>query len=959
MDLSSFLLAIMLCFFQHRFALLAWVLLGLVITTSNIACSCNPTLTAEEEAEKKKKEEEEEEKKKKGKKEKPKPDFEQKEIRTVPTEVTGKTARNGVKPGHPLTLGTTIVANNFDAQGELQVAVTDDIGEPLDIDHTNYFIRSRRPASLPKGQPKFFESIIYVPRRLLPEDNALVAPGVVKSTKLQSVLTSVGGGTLKEELESVSIMEDYQYYLIVLASNPSSYSYMRVMDTVAPRYAGDINESDSGLMPYYRFTAPNVSKSVPLPSTALTWTTVAVIFWDDIDPILFSTEQQQALLDWLHWGGQLVVSGPRSLDRLRGSFLEPYLPALGGDSLPLTTESFAAMNDTWGVFATEIPKKKTKPAETTEVFPGTQIPLPRNVQPMPPEPKSEEEDEEPQDDAQLFPRNDPSFLVQILPNKPVLGTKLTLQANGSFVPGCGELVAERWAGRGRIVTTAFPLTDSRLYNWRNFDNFLNGAVLRRPARKWKKGDFDNLQIGWDGRFKDAVKDPRFISNLRFFSRDIGSLPDPQRQTTLPPITTTTDDSQLIYNAASRTYTKKPFKPTERDEENWHLAGFEVQPESGVAGWNDFSGAADAAKRALKDAAKVKIPKADFVFKMVGVYLLVLVPLNWLVFRSIGRVEWAWFAAPVIAVAAAGVVIRMAQLDIGFVRSRTDIGIVELQGGFDRAHVTRYTALYTSLSTGYDLAFEDPSALAMPLAEYSTYKRDINRDSALQITFQRDKAATMQGFQVDSSSTSWTHAEQMLTVGKIELLGDAAVGYKLQNGTELKLKDIGVIRRQKDAYQVAWVGELLPQTTADLTFADTNEPTVNNWETSQVMTSRQSDDNEVRLRRLADLAVQQLRFMDGEVRLIGWTDDELPGLQIKPTSSQYTKRSLVLAHLFRPSLGKPERDANVQADVDRKYGKTKLDERDFPSRNEEPPPATEPDTTPDMSPDTAPDLPELK
>ncbi len=34
------------------------------------------------------------------------------------------------------------------------------------------------------------------------------------------------------------------------------------------------------------------------------------------------------MLDWLHWGGQLILSGPDTLDTLRGSFLAPYLPAL-------------------------------------------------------------------------------------------------------------------------------------------------------------------------------------------------------------------------------------------------------------------------------------------------------------------------------------------------------------------------------------------------------------------------------------------------------------------------------------------------------------------------------------------------------------------------------------------------------------------------------------------------------
>ena len=58
-------------------------------------------------------------------------------------------------------------------------------------------------------------------------------------------------------------------------------------------------------------------------------------------------------------------------------------------------------------------------------------------------------------------------------------------------------------------------------------------------------------------------------------------------------------------------------------------------------------------QALTEAAGIEIPRADFVIKVLAVYLLVLVPLNWLVFWLMGRVEWAWIAAPIIALVGAG------------------------------------------------------------------------------------------------------------------------------------------------------------------------------------------------------------------------------------------------------------------------------------------------------------------
>ncbi len=920
-------------FFQRQLAFLALILLATLLTTTQIACSCTDTLTAEEEAEKKKKEDDE--KKKKGKKEKAKADFEFRDTRTIPSEVVSNTPRNNVKPGHWTTVGSTVVANNFDFQAELHSAAVDELGNPLDVDHTNFFLRSRRPAPLPKGQPKFFESTCYVPRRLLPDNNQFTIGNSPRMTRLESDLTAVGGGReLEIKQDPVTVMDDYQYFMIVLASNPNAYSYLRAMDTIAPRYTGSLSDGIGQLLPHYKFTAPQVTKSIPLPSTALTWTSVAVIVWDDIDPSLFTQDQQQALLDWLHWGGQLVISGPRSLDRLRGSFLEPYLPAIGGESEQLTVDAFAEINESFGLTATQTPKKPEpltpEPGSIPGLPPGFPVPpnVPDATEPKPDEPEKKREE------VPLFDRNDPTFRIQVLAGKPVLGVKLELQPNGNFVPNCGGLMAERWAGQGRVVATSFPLTDARIYNWRNFDNFLNNAILRRPPRRWNMTQYEELQLTWDGSFQSYLRDARLVCNLRYFSRDIGKSVSANRSSQQAAKNQASPEEQVVDLAAirspgnsgeTRIATTGNLQPAEYD---WHCAGYSSEPESGVAGWNDFSGAADAAKQALKDAAKVKIPKADFVFKMVALYLIVLVPVNWLIFRAMGRVEWAWFAAPVIAITAAGIVIRMAQLDIGFVRSRTDIGIVEFQAGFDRAHVTRYTALYTSLSTGYDLAFVDPSALALPLAEDKRYKRNPIQDAALQITFQRDKSATMQGFQVDSSSTAWTHSEQMLSTGQLTLSGDAAVGFKVKNETEFNIRDVGVLQRQGNQFNVAWLAELAPQTTVPLKFAAFDEPLVEQWQSSDVMSEQEEDEgDDVRLWRLAELATRQLGFMDGEVRLVGWTDDDLPGLEIRPTSSQFTRRSLILAHLHRPPLGAPKPDANVQADVDRAYGRA-LNDDDF-------------------------------
>ena len=43
-------------------------------------------------------------------------------------------------------------------------------------------------------------------------------------------------------------------------------------------------------------------------------------------------------IDWIHWGGQLIISGPRNLERLKGTFLADYLPARAGKAVTISRQ---------------------------------------------------------------------------------------------------------------------------------------------------------------------------------------------------------------------------------------------------------------------------------------------------------------------------------------------------------------------------------------------------------------------------------------------------------------------------------------------------------------------------------------------------------------------------------------------------------------------------------------------
>jgi len=68
------------------------------------------------------------------------------------------------------------------------------------------------------------------------------------------------------------------------------------------------------------------------------------------------------------------------------------------------------------------------------------------------------------------------------------------------------------------------------------------------------------------------------------------------------------------------------------------------------------------------------------------------------------------------------VVRLAQLDIGFARSQTEIAMLETYGGHPRGHLTRYTALYTSLATNYTLRSDDPATVILPFASDAGARR---------------------------------------------------------------------------------------------------------------------------------------------------------------------------------------------------------------------------------------------
>ncbi len=332
-------------------------------------------------------------------------------------------------------------------------------------------------------------------------------------------------------------------------------------------------------------------------------------------------------------------------------------------------------------------------------------------------------------------------------------------------------------------------------------------------------------------------------------------------------------------------------------------------EAGIGGWTDFSALANAARAVLQEAAGIVIPKRDFVTWSLATYLIVLVPLNWLLFWAIRRVEWAWIAAPVIAIVSTVAVVRLAQLDIGFARSQTEIDVLEVHNDYPRGTLARYTALYTSLLTNYAVHAE-PGTFILPFSADPDFSMLPGQTSHV-VTYESDPGAALTGFAVASNSTGLLHSEEMIDLGgRIDY---DATGGELQNQSKFTIERAAAIRRTaQDEYQIAWIGDLPSGGRAKLNFHKADPDF--HW-SLDVGGAGQAGVPRFNFDRLADLVRGQRDLQPGEVRLIGLIPQLLPGITVEPAASQPPRgATLVVAYLKEPLLPEPRPDVNSRGDI---------------------------------------------
>jgi hypothetical protein len=780
---------------------------------------------------------------------------------TLPADSQAKVAT--VKPGHWYESQQQFKSNRED----LQVVAVGDLArglEPLVLPGTNVMNEYSRRTSLPKGQQKTVELELFIPDIGERNPDPFATPQrLMLRTQLRSwpLMTPI---LQTPQVQPANELKQSEFQLVVMSPQALSYEYLSVLDAVYWRGEDDIDEPRTRSY-FVSLVKPDDGKYA-VPHSMLTMTATAVILWDDVSMDELTADQQIAIVDWLHWGGQLIINGPSSWSRLQNSFISPYLPAVSADAAEFTTADFRNISSTWAV---------------PDVSVSERTPL------------------------------------EIL-GPPVGGLRFKLNKFGKWLPGTGELVAERQVGRGRVVVTGFSLREPRINRWKYFSSFVSTGLLRRPPREIRKNDSGLRGQYWAGGLKESSKDARLHSNLRILSRDLPlsvssvAASNEAHAELLKQQAGGVPIGQNEMNASEVSLASAGKNTTELEALRWGGGG---------AAWNDYSGLSVQSLAALRKAAGIELPDRWTIIYLIAGYLVFLVPLNWLFFRIIGRLEFAWIAAPIMALIGVVVVTRVAQLDIGFARRTTEISVLELHGDHSRGHLTRYVALYTSLSTNYSVEFPESSSVVLPLGDITRTARRVKQDvRSLRTNFGTSSGIVLEPLTVYSNSTEMLHAEQMVSLGggmSLEATDDGA-GYKLLNGTNLPIRGAIVIRNVDGKLSHGWVGEVGERTAKAVHFEDgvtaemwrhwNGDPVTLIPDKSGDVAAAASDTLWVG-GILAEL-VRKTPLVPGQARLFAYTDVRPGELKISPTEDQFDGRCVVVAHLTPAELGGVHPDLSI-------------------------------------------------
>ncbi|HEV3164349.1 MAG TPA: hypothetical protein VGZ22_09990, partial [Isosphaeraceae bacterium] len=746
-----------------------------------------------------------------------------------------------VKARHWATISLELRANYADYDGRLET-------EPVPLQGMPHEVTYRREARLIKGQQARLSMQAMLP--VIPKELslALARPDSIRPDEAMPA--------------SLRVLETHQMLIVVMARNPSDYGHWTKFHALLPT-SGDRDQISMERNRYYRLVLPQDADKPLVSTNPLTWTTISHVIWDGLDPDILNPSQQQAMLDWLHWGGQLIIIGGASpqFAQLQDSFLGPYLPAdPAGENMLLGEKDLAPLAQAY------------RPAAWADDM---------------------EETADNQGDLLASSRYKEAVPLHPAPNRPVFFAGLRPREDvGAVVLPLGErsdrlLGVERRLGRGRILMLSFTPTDPAFTSWPGLDTLVRRVILRRPEEttyRRRAGAYPAAPGGAYVQSAQPFSIWRFpllggpeLSWVRFVSRDLGA--------------------QVM---------SEPRDPKSEDSVEPEI------PRAPVAEWNDAAAIPLSCRKALKEASGITIPGSSFILKVLLAYMLALVPLNWLICRYIlRRREWAWAMVPVLALGFAIGVERAAAYDLGFDSGCDEIDVLEVYGDYPRGHLSRFVALFSTGRVRYTISYPtDGTAVALPMDTGDSMRGE----KVAQSVWQSLPVPALVGLQVQPRSLALFRSEQMTPLpGSVDLKTEDGPR-RIVNNTGMELYDAALVEEGSD--RVLELGSIAPGASVELGNLDADSPPSSTKAPSKWV------DPEPFLKPLRSYNWQRPEDK-GELRLVAWTPKAMPGQKLEPAVDRHRIMTLVVVHLRLgppPSPDGPRYD--VLADLDQNGDKAR-------------------------------------
>lgn len=797
---------------------------------------------------------------------------------TRPDAGSGGMVDGAIKPGHWTTVGFSLRSNRDDRRGVVRVdaeAKKPTIGfmgdeevlrgaEPLGTQS----LPTQRPVVLPKGQLRRFDTRFLAPMRSGQLVESIAMGGEFRATDSTSRFFL--------QPAQFSALAAQTYFFTVLTDRPERFTRLQTADWVSP-YRNDysfIQTQDN-----YRIVIPPTEGLLPLAETALDWTSTAVLFWDDVPLRALTPNQLVAVIDWLHFGGTLIVNGPAAGDALNDKKFKQYLGFANNGSEEIDVDSLQQFLESHSV--------------------DTDNSLPKAIAAI---------------------------------REGSVGIGLAGEIHPEAQPiGDSDILVERRIGRGRLVQSRIDLMSPWLTSWKSYDSFFNSAVLARPTRVYR---IDREAVAMQQGVRESVPPGVPAVSQNAVNPDVQDTDDDQDN--LPPLMQSfvagrSKEVHPAINSGVRFASRDSvlFKPTLEEApqqskattDPWVRPQLWTHPVSGLSGWKDDSPVLAWSRQQLAGDIGLVIPDSTLVFRSLLIYLIVLVPVNYIIFRLLGRLEWAWLAVVPLSILGAVYVAKAAQLDVGFARSRNEIALLEIPREHERGHLTRVLGLYNSLASQYRFDFDNPD-VAISLIDQSQgdQKREgLFAGSKPELRFGYDEGMSMESVSVGSNSYRALHIEQLVdldgsvdlqnTVGLAESSSQTDAGFpktgRIINQTGLELLDAFLVER--DSAGDVWYASI-GQMPSGSKHSYELRP-VTSFSTSPMITP----DLPMGMSDLLTRLMSAENLEAGSARLIGRTDRAIEGLAITPDCQQVRAHTVILAHLRYPSRSQPNTDRNLPSD----------------------------------------------